>query len=67
MRNGYSQTFSESHFSTMATFLVESPYIDSCLKLSIMATFFCPKGGHCGEVQWWFRFLSESQVQLLRI
>ena len=51
MRNGYSQTFSEGHFSTMATFLVESPYIDSCLKLSIMATFVCPKGGHCGEVQ----------------
>ena len=52
MCNGYSQTFSEGHFSTMATFLVESPYIDSCLKLSIMATFICPKGGHCGEVQW---------------
>ena len=36
---------------------MDSPYIDSCLNLSynsnlfIMATFFCPQGGHCGEVQ----------------
>ena len=32
-------------------FLVDSPYIDSCLNLSKMATFFCPQGGRCGEVQ----------------
>ena len=32
----------------MVTFLVDSPYIDSCLNLSKTATFFCPQGG---EVQ----------------
>ena len=35
----------------MVTFLVNSPYIDSCLNLSKMATFFCPQSGRYGEVQ----------------
>ena len=32
-------------------FLADSPYIDSCLNLSITATFLCPHGGRCGELQ----------------
>ena len=32
-------------------FLADSPYIDSCLNLSTMASFFCPQVGRCGEVQ----------------
>ena len=38
-------------------FLADSPYIHSCEQpfyhghLSIMATFLCPHGGHCKEVQ----------------
>ena len=32
-------------------FLVDSPYIDSCLNLYKTATFFCSQGGRCGEVQ----------------
>ena len=32
-------------------FLADSPYIDCCLNLSTTATFFCPQGGCCGEVQ----------------
>ena len=39
-------------------FLAESPYIDSNLNLSAMATFFCPQGGHCGEVQLYIHFPS---------
>ena len=37
--------------------MADSPYIHSCEQplyhghLSIMATFFCPQGGHCKEVQ----------------
>ena len=31
--------------------LADSPYIGSCLNLSTTATFFCPQGGHCGEVK----------------
>ena len=44
-------TLYNSHF-----FLAESPYIDSNLNLSAMATFFCPQGGHCGEVQLYIHF-----------
>ena len=29
----------------------DSPYIDSCFNLSTMATFVCPQGGQCREVQ----------------
>ena len=47
----YSRTSTNSHLYTMVTFLVDSPYIDSCLNLSKMATFFCPQSGRCGEVQ----------------
>ena len=39
-----------SQTSLTATFLVDSPYIHSRSNLSTMATFFCPQGGHCGEV-----------------
>ena len=35
----------------MLTFLVNSPYTDSCLNLSKTATFFCPQDGRYGEVQ----------------
>ena len=31
--------------------LVDSTWIDSCLNLPKTATFFCPQGGRCGEVQ----------------
>ena len=44
-------TLYNSHF-----FLAESPYIDSNLNLSAMATFFCLQGGHCGEVQLYIHF-----------
>ena len=37
--------------STRPVFLVDNPYIDSCLNLSTKTTFYCPQGGHCGEVQ----------------
>ena len=32
-------------------FLVDIPYIGSCLNLSTKATCFCPKGDRCGEVR----------------
>ena len=47
----------DGHLSTTATslrqpfFLVDCPHIDSCLKLSMTVTFFCPQGGRCKEVQ----------------
>ena len=47
----YSQTPSNGHLSTTATFLANSPYIDSCLNLSTTATFFSPKGSCCVEFQ----------------
>ena len=34
----YSRTSTNNHLSTMATFLMDSPYIDSCLNLSTTAT-----------------------------
>ena len=40
----------------MVTFLVDSPYIDSCLNLSKTASFFCPQEGRCGEVQLYIIF-----------
>ena len=46
-----SQASTNSHLSTMATFLADSPYIVHWLlfkSFSTMATFFCPRGGHCG-------------------
>ena len=46
--------YTVSHFSATATFLADSPYIDSCLNLSTMATFFCPQGGRCEEVQLYY-------------
>ena len=37
-------------------FLRDSPYIHSYFNLSTMATFFCPKGARCREVQlYWNR------------
>ena len=47
----YSRTSINSHVSTMPTICGGSPYIESCLNLSTMATIFCPQGGHCVEVQ----------------
>ena len=56
--NKYSQTFTNSHLSTTTTpqqqpfFWVDSAYIHcECFNLSTMATFFCPQGGRCREVQ----------------
>ena len=34
---GYSQTSNNDHLSSMATFLVESPYIDSCFNTSLQS------------------------------
>ena len=49
----------------MATiFLADSPYIDSCLNLSTMATFFCPQGGCCGEVQLYYERKKFSLIKL---
>ena len=39
------------HLSTTATFLADSPYTDSRLNVCTKATFFCPQGGRCGQVQ----------------
>ena len=44
------EPFTNGHLSITATFLADSPYIDSRLKLSTMATFFCPQGGLCEKV-----------------
>ena len=52
----YSRTSTNSHLYKMVTFLVNSPYIDSCLNLSKTATFFCPQGGRCGELQLYIIF-----------
>ena len=35
-------------------FWADSPYIHICFNLSTMATFFCPQGDHCREVQLYF-------------
>ena len=35
----------------MAAFLADRPYINSCLNLSTMATFFCRQSVRCGEFQ----------------
>ena len=50
----YSRTSTNGYLSTRATILADSPYIDSCLNLSTKATFICPQGGLCGEVQLYF-------------
>ena len=34
-------------------FFADSPYIDSCLNLFTMASFFGTEGGRCVEVQLW--------------
>ena len=57
----YSQSSTNGHLSTTAFFssrwTAKNSYIDSCLKplynfhLFTMATFFCPQGGRCREVQ----------------
>ena len=44
-------------------FLADSPYIHSCLNLSTTATFFCPLGGCCEEVQLYSNFLHVSRSQ----
>ena len=61
----YSRTSTNSHLYTMVTLLVNSPYIDSCLNLSKTATFFCPQGGRCGEVQLYTIFDSKKKIPLL--
>ena len=47
----YCRTSTNGYLSTTATFLADSPYIDSCLNLSTAATFSCLQGGRCGEGQ----------------
>ena len=47
----YCRTSTNGYLSATATFLADSPYIDSCLKLSSAATFSCLQGGRCGEGQ----------------
>ena len=42
------------HLSTTATFLADCPYIDSCLNVCTKATFFCPQGGRCRQVQLYY-------------
>ena len=51
VKNNYRRTSAKGHLSTTATFLADSPYIDSYLNFSTTATLFCPHGGRCGEVQ----------------
>ena len=34
------------------------PYIDSCLNITTMATFFCPQGGRCREVQLYYSWIN---------
>ena len=41
--NGTVELLTNGHLSTTAAFLADSPFVDSCLNLSTMATFFCPK------------------------
>ena len=45
------QPHTNSHLFTTAAFLADSPYIDTCLNFSTMATLLRLQGGHCGEVQ----------------
>ena len=40
--------YNRHFFSSLRT---KNPYIASCLNLSTTATFFCPQGGRCREVQ----------------
>ena len=47
----YSRTCTNGYLSSTATFVADSPYIDSCLNLSTAATFSCLLGGRCGEGQ----------------
>ena len=54
----YSRTSTNGHLSTTTTLLADSPYIDSCLILSTTATFFCPQGGRCEEVQLYSPFIA---------
>ena len=48
----YSLASTNGHLSTTATPLQRllCPYIDSCLSLYKTATFFCPQGSRCGEL-----------------
>ena len=43
--------------SKTGTFLVESPYIDSCLNLSTTVSFFCPQDGLWGAVHLYLFYL----------
>ena len=61
----YSQTCTNGHLSNTVIFLVYSPYIHSCFNLSTMATFFCPQGGCCREVQLYTMLCSNPGAQLL--
>ena len=54
-----SRVSTNGYLSTMAIFLADSPYIDSCFNLSTMVTFFCPQGGRCREDQ--LQFLMNDQ------
>ena len=48
----YSRNSTNDHLSTLRPFFwADSPHIDSCFNLSTMATFFCPHGDRCREVQ----------------
>ena len=56
----YSLISTNGHLSKMATSLqrplvlpqwTNNPFIDSCVNLFTMATFFYPQGSYCGKVQ----------------
>ena len=44
-------------------FLADSPYFYSCLNLSTTASFFCPQGGCCWEVQLYNRRPQDSRTR----
>ena len=54
---------SNDHLSPTATFLADSPYIDSCFNLSTTVTLSCPQGGCCGEVQLYNRRPQDSRTR----
>ena len=56
--SNYSRASPNGRLSTTATFLADSPYIDSCLNFSTTATFFYPQGGCYGEVELFSKYVA---------
>ena len=47
LASNYSRISTNGHLATTVIFLADNPYIDSCLNLSITATFVYPQSGCC--------------------